>query len=190
MSSLAVATVISNSEALVEQQILSFETFLKLRDQEGKVFEAASEIYTRLSNYSVLDQGASEKSHVPTGSSWILECLPDQQYHWHSFSTEDRMLSARRVFFIADRGLRISVFENPASFLQPRHEIFECEGPVFLEFEFCGSHVHRFRPLSGRLFALSIHHKDESVSNTTLGQQTHIFSGESPQITQRFHLTL
>jgi hypothetical protein len=161
-------------EVLASALINSLDSFL----QSNSPLECAEEIFVR-TNLEDCDMLNKAKDY---DSAWILECLPIQQFHWHSYDKNDIYFSMRRILFIADEGLTLSFFSKDSSSSNVHEQIIS-EGPSFMEIKFDGKTVHRFRPNQGRLFAYSFHYKDFSDSEIALASQSILYEGNIPPVT-------
>ncbi len=169
---LAVVTKFPCTKELAFSMIKSWDLFIN--DNNPRV--CAEEIFVRTNLDDCLLNGHENKYD----SSWVLECLPSQQFHWHSCDSEDIYYSMRRILFVADDGLILSFLTNN------KHEEIESKGPSFVELKFNGNTIHRFRPINGRLFAYSFHYKDFSNHEMTLASQSFMYHDEIPAVTNKY----
>lgn len=174
----SVITKFPCTKNLAESLIESMDEFIK----SNNPLSCAEEIYVRTNIEDCDFKGQEEKYD----SAWILECLPNQQYHWHSSKDDDIYYSLRRILFVADDGLNLSFFKDDGTSII--HERIICNGPTFLELKFDGKTVHRFRPNNGKLYAYSFHYKDFSAEESTLETQSYIFKKPIPSISNEIFL--
>ncbi|HEJ9146976.1 TPA: hypothetical protein SML79_000954 [Serratia marcescens] len=158
------------SKLLVYSLNMSFD---KLRE-EGKLSSVLNEEFiktTAIKNGIIV----GKNSPISIGSTWLLKCEIDHQFHYHSFEDDD-YLSYRKVLFFSDAGFTLEFFslDHSTGEMSNQLEKFVVEKASIVELEFDGRIVHRFRPIEeGKLFAYSIHVKDLSADNDAAKTQTH-----------------
>ncbi len=169
---LASVVSISDNRNVLEGLISELGEFIT----KNNPLQCTNEKYVRTNN-------CQREQDLIDGSAWVLECYPTDEFHWHDYgdTSENETLSYRRILMAADQGMTLS-FISP----NQEHEEFVSEGPCLVELSFDGRTPHRFRPQNGRLIAYSFHWKDLAAEEGTLGAQTHIFTAERPEVTERF----
>ena len=168
--------------------INAFDEVMNLRRRQGRVGTTLDEDYAKLdddleTSLPSLDHDIANTS--PHGSAWLLECRHKHGFHYHTFDDLDPMLSSRRVIFFSDAGFTLEFFAYDAKRCIPTGplERFVVEGSSFTELAFDGRIVHRFRPTSGRLFAISFHARDVEYTDHAAAVQTHSVDIDSFQNT-------
>lgn len=156
----------------------AFEQVLKFKQQQGRMGTILDEDYAKLDDELVLSfpsHGPTRRKEATQGSTWLLECRKSHGFHYHTFDVADSMLSARRLIFFADMGFTLEFFSYCAELRAPTGplERFEVQGSSLTELAFDGRIVHRFRPTSGRLFAISFHSRDIDSSAHAAATQTY-----------------
>ncbi|WP_241169984.1 hypothetical protein [Serratia marcescens] len=168
------------SKLLVCSLDMSFDKFR----EEGKLSSVLNEEFIKTTAInSEVNVGAEEYSPIIIGSTWLLKCEVDHQFHYHTFE-EDDYLSYRKVLFFSDAGFTLEFFSlnHSTGEMSNRLEKFVIEKASIVELEFDGRIVHRFRPAKeGKLFAYSIHIKDLSADNDAAKTQTHEVYNSPPQ---------
>ena len=177
-------TAFEISENIASSMSFMFADIFNQRELQGTMGTVLNEKYSKVGveskNYPFAITGnltlTESKQPLRLGSSWFLECFSNHGFHYHSFSEQEPELSFRRVLFFSDNGFTIELF--PIDFITQNvsgHlEKYVLSKPSFVELEFDGKLVHRFRPINqGRLFAYSVHVKDLSESEHAAKTQTH-----------------
>ncbi len=168
-----------------------FQNIICLRTQEKRAGTVLDEIYARIGEYIPISSLASENTSSPSsyrplmfGSSWALQCFKTHEFHYHSYSKDEELLSFRRLLLFSDHGFTAEIypldFEKnlPAGPL----ERFIFKEASLAELEFDGRMVHRFRPLNdGVLFAYSVHSKDLLNTDHAARTQTHQVTSDEPK---------
>ncbi|ATZ10359.1 hypothetical protein [Erwinia amylovora] len=158
-------------------------SFHKLRE-EGKLSSVLNEEFIKTTAIkNKISVGNEEYTPVSIGSTWLLKCEVDHQFHYHTFEDDD-FLSYRKVLFFSDAGFTLEFYsiDHSTGKMSNQLEKFVVEKASVVELEFDGRIVHRFRPVKeGKLFAYSIHIKDLSAGNDAAKTQTHEVLNVPPQ---------
>ncbi|MGV8001681.1 hypothetical protein QPK14_05920 [Photorhabdus temperata subsp. temperata] len=168
------------SKLLVYSLDMSFD---KLRE-EGKLSSILNEEFIKTTTINdEVNVGSEGYDPVSIGSTWLLKCEKNHQFHYHTFEDSD-CLSYRKVLFFSDAGFTLEFFvlDHSTGEISNQLEKFVIEKASIVELEFDGRIAHRFRPVEeGKLFAYSIHIKDLSTDNDVAKTQTHEVLDVPPQ---------